>query len=679
MKLQFVELSGFRGFRERTRLEFPGGFTVLSGRNGAGKSTVLDAIDYALTGTINKFSVTEAKGGGLDDHIWWVGPDRPDAYFVSAGFVDDHDETFVVTRTRGSGSNVDEREIVQRLCKDGPTARASVQTLLQTTLIRDEFIASLSLDLPEQTRFTLVREAIGHLVGPDYSARTAAIVTAANAAKTKQEGREKELQSELGRLLGQLTEARSAAERSTDISEALRFIESQSISLPADLTERLAALRKIVTDRRAALIEIERARALSQVALPEVIYFNSPQAEADLKSAQDARESGARDQALADERLALAARVDQAERESDEYAAHMSALLEHGSAVGLQEGHCPLCNSVRTRAEFEQAISSARARLASRGERLTAAARTLAEAQTALAAAEAAINAAQARVTQLDERKTALERKRSGVRETYTRFRFSASPDDPQAAEKALFVEQENLVRLERALSVLETSSAVDHVKALESRIATLRQQIDQESQKLTGTERAVEAARQIENVAKTVANQILTEQFDTVMPLLKELYRRLRPHTDWTEIESDFGGKVRGSLNFVVGDGYNPQFLFSSGQRRAAGLAFLLAVHLSRPWCKWQSLLLDDPVQHIDDYRALNLVEVLTAIRRTNRQVIVAVEDPALADLLSRRLRSASGDIGRVFELHTSKTGAAAIASTRDIYPMPRLVLRSA
>jgi ABC-type cobalamin/Fe3+-siderophores transport system ATPase subunit len=104
-----------------------------------------------------------------------------------------------------------------------------------------------------------------------------------------------------------------------------------------------------------------------------------------------------------------------------------------------------------------------------------------------------------------------------------------------------------------------------------------------------------------------------------------------------------------------------------------------LLAVHLSRPWCKWQSLLLDDPVQHIDDYRALNLVEVLAAIRRTNRQIIVAVEDPALADLLCRRLRSATGDIGRVFEIHTSKTGAAEIASARDIYPMPRLVLRSA
>ena len=61
-------------------------------------------------------------------------------------------------------------------------------------------------------------------------------------------------------------------------------------------------------------------------------------------------------------------------------------------------------------------------------------------------------------------------------------------------------------------------------------------------------------AARQIDASAKSVANQILAEQFDTVMPLLKELYRRLRPHADWTDIESDFGGKVRGSLNFTVG-----------------------------------------------------------------------------------------------------------------------------
>jgi DNA repair exonuclease SbcCD ATPase subunit len=186
-----------------------------------------------------------------------------------------------------------------------------------------------------------------------------------------------------------------------------------------------------------------------------------------------------------------------------------------------------------------------------------------------------------------------------------------------------------------------------------------------------------VEAARQIDNAAKQVANQILTEQFDTVMPLLKELYQRLRPHADWREIETDFGGKVRASLNFSVGDGKNPQFLFSSGQRRAAGLAFLLAIHLSRPWCRLQSLLLDDPVQHIDDYRALNLVEVLSAIRRMGRQIVIAVEDAALADLLCRRLRSTANEAGCRFELAPDENGAAKIESRNEIFPLPSGILR--
>ena len=132
-----------------------------------------------------------------------------------------------------------------------------------------------------------------------------------------------------------------------------------------------------------------------------------------------------------------------------------------------------------------------------------------------------------------------------------------------------------------------------------------------------------------------------------------------LRPHADWTEIDTDFGGKVRGSLNFSVGEGRNPQFLFSSGQRRAAGLAFLLAVHLSRPWCRWQSLLLDDPVQHVDDYRALNFVEVLRSHPPIgSSSPVVAVEDAALADVLCRRLRSIQTEPGRRYDLNHAADG---------------------
>src|ERR1035441_267376 len=250
MKLEFVELAGFRGFRDKVRFNLARGFTVLNGHNGTGKSTVLDGIDFALTGTINKFNVKAAKGGGLDEHIWWVGSGKAEAHFVSVGFVNDADERFVVTRSRESGCSVQPSEITSRLCSQRSAQSASVETLLQTTLIRDEFIAGLSLDLPEQTRFTLVREAIGSMVGPDYSGRTASILNAASVAKNRQDSRIKEVQSELGRTLGDLTDARSLAERSADLSEALKIIESLPISMPTGVAERVETVQRLIEERR---------------------------------------------------------------------------------------------------------------------------------------------------------------------------------------------------------------------------------------------------------------------------------------------------------------------------------------------------------------------------------------------------------------------------------------------
>jgi len=678
MKLDFVELAGFRGFRDKTTFKLPGGFAVLSGRNGTGKSTLLDGIDFAITGTINKFSVREARGGGLDEHIWWVGEGTPKAHYVSVGFVTDDGQHFVVTRSRERGCDKSPEEIVNRLT-NSRVAVPSVETLMQTTLIRDELIAGLSLDLPEQARFAAVRAAIGGMVGPDYSERTEAILAASNTARVRQSDRVKEAQNELGRVLGEVTEARSSAERSSGISEALRVIDSLIPSLPSGLAEKTDAIRKVVAERRLVLREIENARVSVEQLQAEISFFNSAESQREIELAGLALESARKAKPLADEGLALALRLDAAERANDEYATHMSAIIEHGAALGLHDGHCPLCDAVRSSEDFSKAISAARERLADHGVRLAKTAEALAKARASADEAGRSLAAAQSRYSALESRREAVATKVKEVQETYVRHGFDAPVNDAKAAQLLLFAQRENLVRLERALSVLEASNAIDRVKTLEGRIAALRERSDQEAAKLVMSEKAVESARQIDASAKAVANQILTEQFDTVMPLLKELYRRLRPHADWAEIESDFGGKVRGSLNFTVGDGHNPQFLFSSGQRRAAGLAFLLAVHLSRPWCSWRSLLMDDPVQHIDDYRALNLVEVLTAIRRSGRQVIVAVEDVALANVLCRRLRSATGDAGRHFQLHTSKTGTAEISEIQDIYPMPRLVLRPA
>jgi chromosome segregation protein len=679
MKLAFAEIAGFRGFRDKARFDFPGGFSVITGRNGAGKSTILDAIDFALTGTINKFMTRSARGGGLDDHIWWVGTGKPDENYVTIGFTDEQDNELTITRRRDGTLSADHEQVLSRLCLNNDASHISADTLMRTTLIRDEFIVALSVDQSEQARFEAVKAALGGLTGPDFTKRITDIQRAANEARSAQNARFESAQAELGRTLTALTEARSAAERSPDVSEALRTIDSLKINLPSNPQERTDRLQRLVADRRMALNELDQARQKAQRLQGDLSYARSPTTLARLEALRADLAAALHDQAQTEDRVSLALQAERSERELDAFVAHYASLLEHGSAVGLQDGHCPLCDALRSTEEFNSAIVSARARLAERGQRLAIAAAAVRDSTAVRDAAVAKVAAVRSALTQLELRCNVAEQGLQEIQEAYQRHSFDAPAENPEKAHKLLLVEQEKLAGLERALFILSASNAIDRVSSLEVRSKALRDSSDAEALKLAEAERAVEIAHQIETSAKTVANQILTEQFDTVMPLLKELYRRLRPHQEWTEIESDFGGKVRGSLNFTVGDGHNVQFLFSSGQRRAAGLAFLLAIHLSRRWCNWHSLLLDDPVQHIDDYRALNLVEVLAAIRRTGRQIIVAVEDASLADVLCRRLRSSTREIGRRFELHTSKTGTSEIASARDIYPMPREVLRPA
>ena len=87
--------------------------------------------------------------------------------------------------------------------------------------------------------------------------------------------------------------------------------------------------------------------------------------------------------------------------------------------------------------------------------------------------------------------------------------------------------------------------------------------------------------------------------------------------------------------------------------------------------------MLLDDPVQHIGDFRALHLVEVLAAFRLDGRQIVCAVEDVALADLLCRRLLSTSDQFGRRYDVDIGPDGAAVIVAHSEIAPMPVGVLR--
>ena len=98
MKITQLELSGFRGIRDPANIWFPSGFAIIVGRNGAGKSTVCDAIEFALTGTITRHRSGTEKGESIEQYLWWRGADSPPKCYVSLTLADESGREYVITR-----------------------------------------------------------------------------------------------------------------------------------------------------------------------------------------------------------------------------------------------------------------------------------------------------------------------------------------------------------------------------------------------------------------------------------------------------------------------------------------------------------------------------------------------------------------------------------------------------
>lgn len=677
MRLDFIEVCGFRGFMDLVRINFGRGFTVITGRNGVGKSTLCDAFEFAITGTIGKYAVEKAAKESFSDYLWWRGEGVPKAHYVTASFVHDDGKPFTITRTRESGADRSADEIHAALCR-GPAPDDALRQLTRTSIIRDEWIAALSLDLTETERFDLVRSALGALEGSEASSRAKEVVTAAEAAHSKDEASYETARSRLADRLTQQSETQAALSRSGDVSSALQVISDAAPDAPPELTARLTAGRNALANGRVRLGRMGEALQLGREVASAQAAYHAPDAVADREAASAAHEVAQGEHQAAQQAVSGAEQNLVREEEMDAIAASLSLLVEHGERLGLHDDHCPLRAAHRTSDEFAAGLAAARRRIASLASGVQAAREALATARENARQPSFTFQAAAAAVqTHADELRRLREQEAAQV-DFYNQWGIEQRfIQDPDGLEQAISRERDRLIDLERALLVLEASQAVSRMSSIESNISALRAEIEKLAQAVGQSQIAVTAAREIERSVRRVSAEIIDERLAQISPLLNELYQRLRPHADWRTIDYSIRGDVRRFLSLRVGDGLNPQFVFSSGQRRAAGLAFLLSVHLARAWTPLRSLLLDDPVQHIDDFRALHLVEVLAALRLDGRQIICAVEDPALADLLCRRLVSTATEGGRRVDIDLGPLGATSMVTEQEIHPMPLGVLR--
>lgn len=677
MKIDYIEVCGFRGFRDKVRVDFGAGFTVITGRNGVGKSTLCDAIEFAVLGEIGKYSVETAAKETVRDYIWWRGDGIPQAQYVTAAFSDDTGKQFIVTRTREGGADKTDSELEEALCQ-GAVPEDPLRQLCKTSIIRDEWIAALSLDLSETQRFDLVRAALGSVEGSDLAAKAKAVVSAAESSFQRVEAAYEQSRTQLSTSLVQLSEATEAASRNADVSSAMTALDAYvSPEQGDDLAARVDRARRSLPESRRRLDAMNQAVFESRELSALRAEHDGPEGTKRRSELASARETARVNLERAESKLTTAEHALEIESRASDIAASLSLLVEHGEKVGLHAGHCPLCEAARTEQEFAGGVARAKARIDTLAQGFNAARDTLEAVRAEVAEATVAFARDDAVWTADSEATAGLIAREQALVERFEQFGLDlALIADPDGLDRAASIERNRLVEIERALNALEGSQAVSRLASIDSRVGQFRRVVDESADELAKAQAALAAAKSLEKSVRRSASEIVDERLALISPLLNELYQRLRPHSDWRSIEYSIRGDVRRFLSLKVGNDLNPQFVFSSGQRRAAGLAFLLSVHLARSWSRWTTLVLDDPVQHIDDFRALHLVEVLSAFRQGGRQVICAVEDEALADLLCRRLLSTGAAPGRRVAIDTGDQGSAAVVGLLEIPPMATGVL---
>ena len=114
LKLDALELVGFKSFAHKTRLQFPQGITSVVGPNGCGKSNLADAIGWVL----GAHSAQNLRGEKMDDVIFNGTRTRKPSGVVEATLVFSHHDGKPIELVK-SGISGEVLEVSRKLYRSG--------------------------------------------------------------------------------------------------------------------------------------------------------------------------------------------------------------------------------------------------------------------------------------------------------------------------------------------------------------------------------------------------------------------------------------------------------------------------------------------------------------------------------------------------------------------------------
>lgn len=194
--------------------------------------------------------------------------------------------------------------------------------------------------------------------------------------------------------------------------------------------------------------------------------------------------------------------------------------------------------------------------------------------------------------------------------------------------------------------------------------------------------ERRIAASKSLATRAQTLRTEKVRQVFnDELNSVWRELFIRLAPDEEFVPafaLPPANGGPVEAVLETLYragGKGGNPKSMLSAGNLNTAALTLFLALNLSaKPLLPW--LIIDDPVQSMDDVHIAQFAALLRTLKREGRQVFLAVHDRQLFDYLALELSpTVNGDRLITIELGRTAEGMTTSPWTPTVFEPDRAV----
>jgi DNA repair exonuclease SbcCD ATPase subunit len=660
---QWVEVEGFRGFRHRQRVLLDASAVLIVGPNGTGKTSFFDAVQWLLVGSLQRLERWRVRKN--DEHIVnryrGLDPAVVEAELEIGGTrvrlrrQGRYDSGFLEWHTDDESLRGEDAE---RRLEEALTARPGqdIRRLLMTSALLQQDVVREVLEHKPAERY----EQLAALLGLDELGAFAAAVRnradrLAVAGKTARQALEKEedqatnLRDRIAGLENDMRLAEDVRVARGRIAARVEALEPTVRVSPLPATSADAALlqqaARAAGEQLAGLVRAARdladRRAVVDVPSPDAIEQLEQTAASAGQRVHEAKAAADAAEASLDEALGRSSKL--------------QALAVH--ALDLLGPECPVCgkdideHDVRDRlhqrldAQSDQELTVAASASETARLGLGLAQKELDQAKKQLAPALAARQQAQQ-----------LERDEELWRQVCATFDL---PDGaPLEISVLSAIKAGDLGTADSVLGALRAvwTAAADLAAVLrtdtsDTRLTELRAQLrraEELIETLKARVRLVSAQEEKGKLLQRATTRAVTavngKRFKRLAPTVQDIFGRLDPHPSFKTLDFNLDVyREKGIASPVARDetesvDADPLLVFSSSQANVTALSYFLALGWAAGREALPFVLLDDPLQSMDDVNVLGFADLCRHIRR-QRQLVVSTHERRLASLLERKL----------------------------------------